>query len=165
VSILSGFATACTEAGVDHVIGVPDSYLAPMISQISLSPTIRYIAATREEECFGIATGLVMCNKRPLLLIQNVGFMNAVGCFSTLCLTYRTPFVVIIANRGNIYDTTRYDVQKYRYFQKIVDALCVFSISWRNFRDEKDILKLCYARAASGSEPVFLLLDMPPDRI
>jgi sulfopyruvate decarboxylase TPP-binding subunit len=160
--IVEQFVSACRDASIDYVIGVPDSYLAPLIESVSEAPDIQYIAAAREEECFGIASGLAICKKRPLVLVQNVGFMNSIGCFSTLCLTYRTPFLVIVANRGNVYDKTKYDVQKFRYFNKIVEAMNVFSVSWRTFRDEKDLIKMCYERSVVASEPVLLLLDMPP---
>lgn len=165
MAFVEAFAPACRDAKIDYVIGVPDGYLAPLISSLSQSPDINYIAASREEESLGVAAGLALCGKRPLLLMQNVGFMNSAGCFATLCLNYRIPFVVIIANRGNLFDQTRYDVQKYRYFQRIADALNVVSVSWRAFREEKELLKLCYARAITASEPVLLLLDAPPDKL
>jgi len=163
LSIVESFVPSCLEAGVDFVAGVPDGYLAPLISAASASPALHYIAAAREEDCLGIASGLAMCNKKPIALMQNVGFMNAIGCFSTLCLTYRTPFVIIIANRGNLYDKTKYDVQKYRYFEKIANAMNVFTTSWRAFRDEPHLISLCYQRALTAAEPVLLLLDAPPD--
>ncbi len=159
---ISNFVATCEEAKIDYIIGVPDSYLVPLIESVLARGSIPYIAACREEECLGIASGLSMSGKRALVLMQNVGFMNAVGCFSTLCLNYRTPFLIIVANRGNLFDKTRYDVQKYRYFNKILDTLSVFYASSRSFQDQENLIALCYERSVTASEPAFLLLDEPP---
>jgi sulfopyruvate decarboxylase subunit alpha len=156
------FMRQCKDAQIDFVTSVPDGYLVPLIDACEKDSGITHIAAAREEECLGIAAGAVMAGRRTMVMMQNVGFMNAVGCYATLCANYRTPFLVLISHRGNIYDKNKYDIEKYRYADAFLKSPQVYSVSWRAFRDEENIIGMTLQRAYTASEPAFLLLDFEP---
>ncbi len=154
----------CGEAKIDLVTSVPDGYLVPFIDAFDKDKNITHIAAAREEECLGIAAGASMAGKRAMVMMQNVGFMNAVGCYATLCANYRTPFLMLISHRGNLYDKNKYDIEKFRYADAFFKSPQVYAVSWREFRDEKNIIGLTLDRAYTATEPAFLLLDfIPPE--
>ena len=159
----STFVAQCREANVHVVVSVPDGYLVPLIRDLHDDNRIRHIAAAREEECLGIAAGVAMAGRRAVVLVQNVGFLNSLGCYATLCVNYKTPFLIVVSHRGNFYDKNRYDVLKYQYFNAVNGAIHPFAISWRDFRDEAGLIARMLERAEVAQEPAWLLLDMPPD--
>jgi phosphonopyruvate decarboxylase len=150
----------------DHDIrwatGVPDGWIVPLIRGLSEDRRFTYVPAAREEECFGIAAGMAMAGRRALVLIQNSGFLNSIGCYTTLCQKYQTPFVVLVAHRGGINDSNSYDPNKYRAFETTTRAMNLFvhSASWANLAS--DIPK-AMARAEGAGEPSFITLaEAPP---
>jgi sulfopyruvate decarboxylase subunit alpha len=159
----ASFITQCHAANVHVVASVPDGYLVPLIRDLQNDDRIQHVAATREEECLGIASGVAMSGRRAVALVQNVGFLNALGCYATLCVSYRTPFLVVVSHRGNFYDKNRYDVLKYQYFNAVRGAINPFAVSWRDFREEADLVARLLERAEVAQEPALLLLDMPPE--
>ncbi len=154
----------CRESKIDLVTSVPDGYLVPLIAGFQGDSAITHVAAAREEECLGIAAGASMAGKRAMVMMQNVGFLNSIGCYATLCANYRTPFLILISHRGNIDDKNRYDIEKFRYSDAFFQSGQVFSASWRQFRDEKNMIGKMMDRAYTAMEPSFLLLDfIPPE--
>lgn len=138
--------------------GVPDGWLVPLIKGLSEDKRFDYIAAAREEECFGIASGAAMSGKRSLVLIQNSGFLNAIGAFTTLCQKYQTPFVCLIANRGGINDSNGYDPNKYRSFETITRAMNLF-VHPSSWEDLPINIPKAMARSEGAGEPAFITLS------
>lgn len=156
------FIRQCKDADVNLVTSVPDGYLVPLIDACANMSGVTHIPAAREEECLGIAAGAAMAGGRTIVMMQNAGFLNAVGCYATLCANYRTPFLIIVSHRGNIYDKNKYDIEKFRYADTLFKTMNSFSVSWRDFREEKNIVGMALDRAYTAMEPSFLLLDFPP---
>lgn len=159
--ITSQFIPWCREAGFDLITGVPDGYLVPLITQAENSD-IPYIPAAREEECFGIASGASMAGKKVLVMMQNAGFLNSIGCFATLCVNYRVPMVILVSHRGNIFDQNAYDTEKYRYYENFTRHAPVFSLSVQEFQEEGNLFLKALARAEASLEPSIINLDRPP---
>lgn len=157
------FVQQVKDAGFTHVVSVPDGYLAPLIHRLKAGCDLPHIHAAREEEAIGIASGIVLAGGTPLVMMQNVGWLNSIGCFATLCLNYRTPFVLLLAHRGNIYDANTYDIPKIRYMDGIMAQLNLRTVSYHQFRNEPNLLALTLRLAKTAGEPALLLLDMPPD--
>ncbi|MCB1721293.1 MAG: hypothetical protein KDI11_06020 [Alphaproteobacteria bacterium] len=143
---------------INLATGVPDGWLVPMINGLSEDKRFDYIPAAREEECFGIAAGAAISGQRALVLMQNSGFLNSVGTFTTLCQKYQTPFVVLIAHRGGINDSNSYDPNKYKSFEALTRAMNVFVYpsSWENL--PLNIPK-AIARSEGAGEPAFITLS------
>ena len=160
-TIADKFAGYCTQAKVDLVTSVPDGYLVPLIESVQ-EAGIPQISAAREEECFGIASGAAMSGKRALVMIQNSGFLNAIGCFGALCMNYKLPIVFLVAHRGNFFDQNGYDTEKYRYFESFLKHTEAFTASWYQFREEGNLIGRSFAHAEAASEPVILSLDVSP---
>ncbi len=145
----------------DHKIniatGVPDGWLVPVINALNDDKRFDYIAAAREEECFGIASGVAMSGKRCLVVMQNSGFLNSVGAFTTLCQKYQTPFVCLIAHRGGINDSNGYDPNKYRAFEAITQSMNLF-VHPSSWADLSTNIPKAFGRSEGASEPAFITL-------
>ena len=155
--MIDDILTALYEHNITLTTGVPDGWIVPLIKALSEDERFDYIPAAREEECFGIAAGAAMAGKRPLVLIQNSGFLNAVGAYTTLCQKYQTPFVCLVAHRGGINDSNGYDPNKYRSFEAITRSMNLFvhNASWGSLA--ADIPK-AMARSEGADEPAFITL-------
>lgn len=160
-SLTDMFLPYCEAAGVGLVTSVPDGYLAPLIDNLAKSD-IRHVSAAREEECFGIASGAAMSGKRAMVMIQNSGFLNSIGCFATLCMNYKLPLVIIVAHRGNFFDRNGYDTEKFRYFESFLKHTECFALSWYAYKQEGNLITKAFEHAEAAREPVILSLDFSP---
>ena len=154
-TIAERFLGYCEEANVQLVSSVPDGYLVPLIDSLDGSDII-HVPTAREEECLGIASGAAMSGQRSLVMVQNSGFLNSIGCFGTLCMNYKLPIVFLVAHRGNFFDRNGYDTEKYRYFEAFLKNTEAFHVSWYQFREEGNLIKRSFEHAEAASEPVLL---------
>ncbi len=141
--------------------GVPDGWITPLLSALEADPRFDYIPAAREEECFGIAAGASMAGQRALVVIQNSGFLNAVGCYTTLCQKYQTPFVCLVAHRGGLSDSNSYDPNKHRTFEAVSRGMNLFTCAVP-YAGLALALPKAMARAERAGEPSFVLLTEGP---
>lgn len=162
MSLKDRFIQDCLEAKVHLVTSVPDGYLVPLIEDLEESKAIRHVSAAREEECFGIASGAIMAGQRAMVMIQNSGFLNSIGCLATLCANYKLPLVILVSHRGNLFDKNAYDVEKFRYFESFLKSTDLFTISWYQNRDAGNMILRAFDRAYTASEPTILSLDFSP---
>jgi sulfopyruvate decarboxylase TPP-binding subunit len=70
-------AKALQECGVTHVIWLPDSALGLWESALSETTGLKLIRVCREGEAFGIAAGLLLGGKKPIVLLQCTGLFEA----------------------------------------------------------------------------------------
>lgn len=161
-AFIDSFIPQLKAAGITHVVSVPDGYLAPLIKLVMADGTFTHIPAAREEEAIGIASGLSLAGAKCLVMMQNVGLLNSIGCMATLPLNYRTPFVLLLSHRGNIYDKNTYDMPKIRFMDGVLRTMNLRVFSYREFQNEPDLLPLLWQQAHTAQEPSILLLDYPP---
>ena len=146
------------EHNINITTGVPDGWIVPLIKGFSEDKRFEYIAAAREEECFGIAAGAAMSGRRALVLMQNSGFLNSIGAFTTLCQKYQTPFVCLIAHRGGINDSNSYDPNKFRSFEATTHAMNLF-VHPSSWKDLATSIPKAMARSEGAGEPAFITLS------
>ena len=152
---------ALDEHNIHVATGVPDGWIVPLIKGLSEDKRFDYIAAAREEECLGIAAGAAISGKRALVLMQNSGFLNAVGVYTTLCQKYQTPFVCLIANRGSINDSNMYDPNKHRSFSAVTRSMSLF-VHQAAWEDLSVVLPKAMKQSEGAGEPVFVTLIEGP---
>lgn len=87
--------------GFEYVIGVPCSFLDPLIKACDASHNIHYISATQEGEALAISAGLFLSGKKSIVLCQNSGLGNLVNPITSLSTPYNIPFCLIMSHRGN----------------------------------------------------------------
>ena len=85
---------------ITHAIGVPDNGSARIYELLRIEPGIEVITVTREGEAFAVAAGLYVGGKKPVIIIQNTGFLESGDAFRGTVVNMRVPVVVFIGYRG-----------------------------------------------------------------
>ena len=86
--------------GITHAVGVPDNGSARIYELLRTEPEIEVITVTREGEAFAIASGLYVGGKKPVIIIQNTGFLESGDAIRGTVFNMRVPVVVFIGYRG-----------------------------------------------------------------
>jgi len=94
------FLDALDTRGCGPYLGVPCSYLTPLIDAVISSPRHRYLAANNEGEAVAMAAGAYLAGRRPVVLCQNSGLGNAVNPLTSLCDPFRIPLLLVTTQRG-----------------------------------------------------------------
>lgn len=85
---------------VTHVIGLPDNGSAEIYRRLDADAEIDVITVSREGEAFAIASGLYVGGKRPVVLIQNTGFLESGDAIRGTAINMKIPLVTLIGYRG-----------------------------------------------------------------
>ncbi len=86
-------------AGVDHVVHLPDSSVAPVLEAATgLESTL----VSREEEAVGVLVGAWLGGRRGALVCQSSGLATAFNALGSLAVPARVPFVGLVSRRGDL---------------------------------------------------------------
>jgi sulfopyruvate decarboxylase TPP-binding subunit len=97
----SAVAAALKECGVTHVIWVPDTHLGTWEQALLAEPALRLVRVCREGEAIGIAGGLLLGGKKPIVLIQCTGFFEAGDALRNIVHDMKLPLFLIVGLRGH----------------------------------------------------------------
>lgn len=97
---LPPFIEAMTAQQFGPYIGVPCSFLKPLINYVIDHDDLDYIAATNEGEALAIASGAYLAGHRPVVMFQNSGLGNMVNPLVSLTFIFRIPILLITTWRG-----------------------------------------------------------------
>jgi len=87
--------------GFDHVVGIPDNQTAALVSAIRADARFRFLCPCREGEVLSIAAGIHTGNRRPLVLIQNTGLLEAGDALRVVSRNLKVPLVMLLGYRGH----------------------------------------------------------------
>jgi sulfopyruvate decarboxylase subunit alpha len=87
-------------AGVTHVIGIPDNTSGPLFPEVRRHPTLTLVTVTREGEAFAIAAGLWLGGASPLVVIQNTGLLESGDSIRGTAVRMAAPVPILITGRG-----------------------------------------------------------------
>lgn len=91
---------ALTDAGITHVVGIPDNTSAPLFDALPAHPGLRLVAVTREGEAFALASGLWMGGAGPLVVIQNTGLLESGDALRGTATRMGAPLPFVVTGRG-----------------------------------------------------------------
>ena len=91
---------ALKECGVTHVIWIPDSELGTWEPALTSASGLQLIRVCREGEAFGIAAGLIMGGKKPVILIQCTGLFEAGDALRSVIHDMKLPVFLIVGVRS-----------------------------------------------------------------
>jgi sulfopyruvate decarboxylase TPP-binding subunit len=91
---------ALKKAGVTHLVWLPDSELGTWDAALRAERSIQLVRATREGEAIGIAAGLLLGGKRPIVAIQCTGLFEAGDALRNVVHDLRLPLFFIIGLRS-----------------------------------------------------------------
>lgn len=86
--------------GFSHVVWLPDSALGPWERALVGSSQLRLVRVCREGEAWGVAAGLHLGGKRPLVVIQNTGLFESGDAMRNVLFDLRLPLAAIIGYRS-----------------------------------------------------------------
>jgi phosphonopyruvate decarboxylase len=95
-----GLCAALTRAGFGPFVGVPCSILAPLLARLHREPSPGYVATADEGEALGLAAGAALCGRRPVVLMQNSGLLNALNPIASLHQVFGLPCLLLVSHRG-----------------------------------------------------------------
>lgn len=98
------------EKSFNPFIEVPCSTLAPLIFAAEMDVETDVINPASEAIAIGIASGAYLAGKKPVLLIQNSGFLNTLNSLTSLNLIYDIPVLYIISWRGYSKDAPEHKI-------------------------------------------------------
>jgi len=87
-------------AGVTHVVGIPDNTSAPLFDALVECDRPRLITVTREGEAVAIAAGLWLGGSSPLVVIQNTGLLEAGDALRGTAVRMAAPIPMVVTGRG-----------------------------------------------------------------
>ena len=86
--------------GVTHVVAIPDNTSAPLLDAVQAHEGLELIMGTREGEVVALASGLWLGGARPLVLIQNTGFLESGDGLRGTASRMGAPILLLITCRG-----------------------------------------------------------------
>lgn len=116
---------ALRAAGVTDVVAVPDTHQRTLIDLLLVDESIPFIQAATEDEALGIAAGLIVGGRKPVLQIQHAGLYACVNNLRGLGIDGEFPFVLLVGLLGR--DPARAPQEHFdsmvRYAEPLLDAL------------------------------------------
>ena len=98
MSDASAMVEALLRHGFSSFVGVPCSLLAPLFSVLADRGALTL--ATEEGEAVGMAAGMVLAGRKPVVLMQNAGFLNALNPLLSLHAVFELPLLLVVSHRG-----------------------------------------------------------------
>ena len=150
---------ALKEQNITHAIGVPDNGSARIYELLREEQNIEVITVTREGEAFAIAAGLDIGGKKPVIIIQNTGFLESGDAFRGTVFNMQIPVVVFIGYRGyHNRDADGNWVDSVTTF--LEPTLKAWNLPYQKLETDSDIdcIAWAYRKSAETSLPAAVLL-------
>lgn len=144
------------QCGVTHVVWLPDGEVAFLYPALAADPDFTLVQVCREGEAIGIAAGLLMGGKKPVILIQNSGFHESGDSVRGMGLDFHLPLVMLIGLRHWHHDKPVTDTATL-YTRPVLDA---FGIKYHIVETDDDVASISLAdrEATETGKPVAILI-------
>ena len=142
--------------GVSHVVWLPDSETNWLYMLMKEEPTLDLIPVSREGQAFSTAAGLSVGGKKPNILIQNTGLMEAGDSLRGWGLGLNIPVVIMVGYRGY----TRHGVNTDTAATYTEPFLNAFGIQYYLVENDADSqrISVAFAEAERTQRPVAVLV-------
>jgi sulfopyruvate decarboxylase subunit alpha len=88
------------DLGISHVVTIPDGESRHLFDALNDDPEIEVISPTREGEGLAIAAGLWVGGRKPLVILQNTGLMEAGDALRGCGIGPSIPLLLLVGWRG-----------------------------------------------------------------
>jgi phosphonopyruvate decarboxylase len=108
----SQFVRQIRRQGFDLYVGVPCSFLKPLINYAIDDPQLEYVAANNEGEAVAYAFGAWLAGRKAVVMFQNSGLGNTINPLSSLAIPFQVPLLLVTTWRGEpgLKDEPQHDV-------------------------------------------------------
>jgi sulfopyruvate decarboxylase TPP-binding subunit len=86
--------------GVTHVIWLVDTESRFMYDALTGDPDLTIVPICREGEAMGVALGLQIGGKKPIVVIQNTGFFESGDSIRGIWIDLKLPILTLVGYRG-----------------------------------------------------------------
>jgi sulfopyruvate decarboxylase subunit alpha len=93
-------AAALCECGITHVVWIPDSEIGTWEPALTRTPQLTLLRVCREGEAFGLAAGLWLGGKKPIILIQCTGLFEAGDALRNVIHDLKLPLFFLVGVRS-----------------------------------------------------------------
>jgi sulfopyruvate decarboxylase subunit alpha len=131
-------AAAIIGLGFTHVVSIPDGESRHLHQALLDTPGITVLQPTREGEGIAIAAGLWVGGRRPMVILQNTGLMEAGDALRGCGIGPRIPLFLLVGWRGypGAMEGKLPIDSAYRYTEPILDA---WGIPHRRLMSDEDL--------------------------
>lgn len=105
-------ARALRANGVTHIVWIPDSEIGKWEQAFLNEPGLSLVRVSREGEAFGVAAGLLIGGKFPVVIVQCTGLFEAGDALRNVVHDLKLPLFMIVglrswlaAQKGPTFDT------------------------------------------------------------
>ena len=144
------------QAGVTHVVWLPDSETNWLYMLMKEDPTLDLIAVSREGQAFSTAAGLSIGGKKPVILIQNTGMMESGDSLRGWALGLNIPVVMMVGYRGYTRHGVNSDTAA-TYTERFLNAFGIQYYLVENDADSERIA-IAFEEAERTQRPVAILV-------
>jgi sulfopyruvate decarboxylase subunit alpha len=88
--------------GVTQVVWLPDSTLGAWDRALDSAADIKLVRVSREAEAWGIAAGLYLGGKTPLVVMQCTGLFDSGDALRNFLFDYELPLFALIGYRSSL---------------------------------------------------------------
>lgn len=150
------------EAGVTHVVTVPDTHQRTLLDLLARQTTPSLITVCTEDEALGVNLGLFIGGARPLLLIQNTGFYASMNSLRGLCVEAAVPACMLIGEFGREPGLAPADHRR-RLVSLLEPTLRAWDVPFYRLESPDDLqyVPIAMERARTERGPVALLVAAP----
>ena len=133
------FTVAASQFNFKRYVGVPCSFLTPLINHAINNPRLEHISSANEGDAVATAAGSTIGGKPAIVIMQNSGLGNAVSPITSLAQIFRIPLLIITTQRGR---PGIKDEPQHALMGEITPAMLeMMQVSWQAFpTDENQIV-------------------------
>ena len=91
---------ALKEAGVTHLVWLPDSEIGTWEAALRAEPAVRLVRVCREGEAIAVAAGLLIGGARPVVAIQCTGLFEAGDALRNVVHDLKLPLFLVVGVRS-----------------------------------------------------------------
>ncbi|MCC6177768.1 MAG: hypothetical protein IT305_20900 [Chloroflexi bacterium] len=143
-------------SGATHLVWLPDTESGFLYQTLNDDPDLTLVPVSREGETFGIALGLLVGGKRPVICIQSTGFFESGDSIRGLWIDCQMPVLALIGYRG--YDEPAGADSAATYIEPILNAWGIPYEIVESDAQVTDVVPRLYRRAIDSDGPAAVLI-------
>ena len=142
--------------GVSDVVWLPDSETNWLFLLMRADPNLRLVGVTREGHACSVTAGLYAGGRKPMMLIQNTGMLEAGDSIRGWLMGLHVPVVLMVGYRGY----TRHGVNTDTAATYTERFLMAFDIPFYLVENDADADRIttAFAQAEQARRPVVVLV-------
>ena len=131
---------------------------------ISRDPELTLVPVCKEDEGVSICAALSYCDRRAVLLVQHLGFLDSVNAIRVMSMEYELPVVMILGLQGLEADRT--PSQSDKLSVRMVEPICQsMGLDYEILFDESDVdvVEPGINRAYERSKSIAIFIARSPE--